>query len=214
MKTRLVFAATIIVMVLPAQMLWGQAPSSQAPAQQSGQAASQSGAAPAAQGAAPQVKVGSVSASKANSPTPGSTAKNKTKKTSIGKGKTTATASEPSSFWTEEIDMDGDGKPEETDMMYDASRGIMYMAYDGSFTCQNGEPANGSILEAVYAKGNSAGRPAGSGWYTVSVDEGRCGAKSAAEYGCKFDASQNPTECGLATLNEKTGELDVAVAKE
>ena len=35
--------------------------------------------------------------------------------------------------------------------------------------------------------------------------------KAAAEYGCKFDAAGNPTECGAATINNTTGEIDVAV---
>jgi hypothetical protein len=217
MKRGFVLAATLVVLVLASQALWAQAQPSQPSTPQAGQSASQSGAAPAAQSgqaSAPQVKVGSTSAAKAQSPVPGSTAQNKSQKTSIGKGKTMAMTSQPSSFWTEEVDMDGDGKPEETDMLYDASRGVMYMAYDGTFTCKNGASANGSILQAVYAKGNSAGKPVGSGWYTVSLDEGKCGAQSAAEYGCKFDASQRPTECGVATLDEKTGELDVAVAKD
>jgi hypothetical protein len=161
----------------------------------------------------PQVKVGPALTSKANSPTPAPTAQNKTQKTSIGKGKTTVKASQPSSFWTEEVDVNADGKAETTDFLYDAQRGIVYAAWDGSFTCQNGQTANGSILEGVYAKGNKAGKPVGSGWYTVGLDEGKCGAKAAAEYGCKFDASGNPTECGVATLNDATGEIDVAVVQ-
>jgi hypothetical protein len=46
---------------------------------------------------------------KASAPSPGATAKNTTEKTSIGKGATSVKASQPSSFWTEELDVRGDG---------------------------------------------------------------------------------------------------------
>jgi hypothetical protein len=203
MKKTEVFIPTILAFGLTAGLVWGQSQSTPPSTQSS---------APGAQSSAPQVKVGSAAAAKAATPAPSASATNKSSKTSIGKGKTTVKTSQPSSFWVESIDINGDGKPEETDMLYDADRGVLYSAYEGEFTCQNGQTGTGSILEAVATKGNKAGKPVGSGWYLVDVDEGKCGAKAAAAYGCKFDASQNPTECGLATLNEATGELDIAVA--
>jgi hypothetical protein len=165
------------------------------------------------QQSAPQVKVAPALTNKANSPNPPSTAQNKSQKTSIGTGKATVTASQPSSFWVEQVDMDSDGRPEITQFLYDSQRGVLYSSWNGSFTCPNGQTATGDVLEAVNAKGNKAGKPVGSGWYAVGVDAGKCGAKETAEYGCKFDASGNPTECGIATMNDTTGEIDVAVAK-
>ena len=66
---------------------------------------------------------------------------------------------------------------------------------------------------ALYAKGNKANKPVGSGWYLVSLNAGQCSAKKAGTFGCKFDANGNPTECGAATVNNATGEIDVIVAK-
>jgi hypothetical protein len=68
-------------------------------------------------------------------------------------------------------------------------------------------------LMAIYAAGNKAGRPVGSGWYVVGLNAGQCGMAKAGTFGCKFEASGNHTECGAAVVNEKTGELDVVVAK-
>jgi hypothetical protein len=47
----------------------------------------------------------------------------------------------------------------------------------------------------------------------VRLNAGQCGMAKAGTFGCKFEASGNYTECGAAVVNEKTGELDVVVAK-
>jgi hypothetical protein len=132
-----------------------------------------------AQQNAPKVKVGSSLGAKANSPAPPPTAKNKTQKTSIGKGKTAVKVSQPSSFWVEELDVDDDGTAETSDFLYDAQRGVLYTYREDDFTCPNGKPESGSILEALYAKGNSAGKPVGSGWYVVGLNAGQCAAKQS-----------------------------------
>ena len=160
---------------------------------------------------APKVTVGSALKAKANSPAPPTTAKNANQRTSIGKGKTAVKASSPSSFWTEEIDIDDDGAVEASDFLYDAQRGILYTYREDDFACQNGKPESGSILAAVYAKGNQAGKPVGSGWYVVGVNAGQCAYQQAGTFGCKFDMNGNPTECGAATINYATAEVDVAV---
>jgi hypothetical protein len=66
---------------------------------------------------------------------------------------------------------------------------------------------------ALYAKGNKANKPVGSGWYLVNLNAGQCAAKKSGTFGCKFDANGNPTECGAARVNNATGEIDVVVAK-
>jgi hypothetical protein len=165
------------------------------------------------QQAAPKVKVGSQLTAKVNAPSPGATATNTTQKTNIGKGKTTVTASEPSSFWTEELDVDDDGTVETSNYLYDAQRGILYTYREDNFSCANGSPESGGILMALYAKGNRANKPVGSGWYLVNLNAGQCAAKKAGAFGCKFDASGNPTECGAGTVNEATGEINLVVAK-
>jgi hypothetical protein len=159
----------------------------------------------------PKVKVGTAVSAKANSPTPAATAKNQSQKTTIGKEKLAVKASQPSSFWTEEIDLEDDGSVESTDFLYDANRGVLYTYREDDFTCSDGQPGRAKMIQAVYTAGNKAGKPVGSGWYAVRLNEGKCGAKKAGEYGCRFDASGNPTECGAATVNYATGEVDVAV---
>jgi hypothetical protein len=166
-----------------------------------------------AQQNAPKVKVGSALGAKANSPAPPPTAKNKTKKTSIGNGKTAVRVSQPSSFWVEELDVDDDGTAETSDFLYDAQRGVLYTYRQDDFSCPNGKPENGSILEALYAKGNSAGKPVGSGWYVVGLNAGQCAAKESGAFGCKFDASGDPTDCGAAAINNATGEVDLVAVQ-
>jgi len=166
-----------------------------------------------AQQTAPKVKVGTQLTSKANAPAPSAAATNTSQKTSIGKGKTTVTASQPSSFWTEELDVDDDGTVETSNYLYDAQRGILYTYREDDFSCPNGNPESGSILMALYAKGNTANKPVGSGWYLVNLNAGQCAAKKAGTFGCKFDANGNPTECGAGTVNEATGEVNLVVAK-
>lgn len=162
---------------------------------------------------APKVKVGSQLSAKANTPAPGPAAKNASQKTAIGKGATTARVAQPSSFWTEDIDVDDDGTVETSDYLYDAQRGILYTYREDDFSCANGKPESGSILMALYAKGNQADKPVGSGWYLVNLNAGQCAAKKSGTFGCKFDANGNPTECGAARVNNATGTIDVVTAK-
>lgn len=167
----------------------------------------------APQGSAPTVKVGPALTAKAATPQPGPTAKNQSQKSSIGKGAATVKASAPSSFWTEEVDVDADGVVETNDFLFDAGRDVLYTYREDDFTCKNGNSETGSILEAVYAKGNKAGKPVGSGWYLVSLNAGQCSSQKAGTFGCKFDANGNATECGAATVNGKTGEIDIVLVK-
>jgi hypothetical protein len=162
---------------------------------------------------APTVKVGSQLSAKASTPAPGAAAKQTGQKTSIGKGGTTASVAQPSSFWTEDLDVDDDGTVETSDYLYDAQKGILYTYREDDFTCPNGNPESGNILMALYAKGNPSNKPVGSGWYLVNVNAGQCAAKRSGTFGCKFDANGNPTECGAAKVNNATGTIDVAVAK-
>lgn len=165
------------------------------------------------QPAAPKVKVGANLKAKAKVPAPPETAKQKSQQSSIGKGSLTASTAQPSSFWTEEVDVDDDGVAETSDFLYDAQNGILYTYREDDFACANGGTANGGILEALYADGNKGGKPVGSGWYAVNLNASQCGAKNAGVYGCKFDADGNPTTCGVATINNQTGDIDVVVAQ-
>jgi hypothetical protein len=165
-------------------------------------------------GTAPKVKVGPAVAAKANAPAPGATANNQSQKSSIGKGTTSVKSSTPASFWTEQVDIDDDGTVEDNQFLWDAQRGVLYTYREDDFSCTNGKPETGKILMAIYAKGNKAGMPVGSGWYVVGLNAGQCGVAKEGTFGCKFDASGNYTACGAAVVNNKTGELDVAVVQK
>ncbi|HEY6386328.1 MAG TPA: hypothetical protein VIX91_11660 [Candidatus Acidoferrum sp.] len=67
------------------------------------------------------------------------------------------------------MDIHDDGSAETTKFLYDAQRGIVYPYGEDDFTCANGKPERAGILEAVYAAGNKAGNPVGSG-YSISDD--------------------------------------------
>jgi hypothetical protein len=165
-------------------------------------------------GTAPKVKIGPAVAAKANSPAPSATAKNQSQRSNIGQSATSVKSSTPASFWTDQVDIDDDGTVEDNQFLWDAQRGVLYTYREDDFSCANGKPETGKILMAIYAKGNHAGKPVGSGWYVVGLNAGQCGVAKEGAFGCKFDASGNYTACGAAVVNNKTGELDVVVAKQ
>src|SRR5215467_3310207 len=137
---------------------------------------------------------------KAMHPAPSTNAQGKTQSTSVGKGKLTVKTAQPVDFWQEQVAYSG-GNMVTTDFLYDPNVGVLYGYREDDFKCANGQPAQGGILEALYTQSNHANKPPGSGWYAVELDAGKCAAKESGIYGCKFDASGNPTECGAAALN-------------
>jgi hypothetical protein len=163
--------------------------------------------------ATPTVNVGPAVAAKAANPTPGRAAKNQGQKTGIGTGATSVKASAPSAYWTELVDIDGDGVEEDNQFLFDKQRGILYTYRQGNYQCANGTPQSGNVLMGIYTQGNTAGRPQGSGWYVVAVNAGQCGEKKPGLFGCWFDANGKPTTCGTAKVKEESGEIEVAVKK-
>ena len=161
----------------------------------------------------PTVNVGPVAAVKAANPTPSPAAKNQSQKTAIGAGPASVKASGPSAYWTDLVDIDGDGVEEDTQFLFDKQRGILYTYKLDNYQCANGTSQNGNVLMGLYTQGNNAGRPSGSGWFVVSVQAGQCGEKKAGLFGCRFDASGKPTTCGTAKVKEDSGELEVTVKK-
>ena len=65
---------------------------------------------------------------------------------------------------------------------------------------------------ATFAKGNKAGKPAGSGWWMATSDQGLCKIPTEQAYGCKFDATGKNTACGMATLDDQTHEMTIIQA--
>jgi hypothetical protein len=161
----------------------------------------------------PTVNVGPEAAARAANPTPSAVAKNQSQKTGIGIGAASVKASGPSSYWTDLVDLDGDGVEEDTQFLFDKHRGILYTYKQDSYQCANGASQTGNVLMGIYTLGNTAGLPSGSGWYVVAVTAGQCGEKRAGLFGCRFNASGKPTTCGKAKVKEQSGEIEVAVKK-
>jgi hypothetical protein len=157
-------------------------------------------------------QVTTVVTEKAMNPMPGQNAKQQSKQSTIGKGKAMVKTSKNNSFWVEEIDMDGSGKPAEAQMLWDDTDKVLYMYADKSFNCADGSSGNGDFLIATYGQGNSAKKPAGSGWWVAGLDQGECKASTEEAYGCKFDGKAQNTTCGVAKLNEKTNDLTIIEA--
>lgn len=149
---------------------------------------------------------------KAMNPAPASNATQQSRKSSIGKGKTTVNTSKDNSFWVEQVDLDGTGHPMDTQMLWDDTDKVLYAAASKTFQCKDGSSANGDLLMATYAKGNKAGKPAGSGWWMASSDQGLCKMPTQQAYGCKFDATGKNTACGMATLDDQTHEMTIVEA--
>jgi hypothetical protein len=161
----------------------------------------------------PTVNVGPVAAAKAANPTPSAAAKNQGQKTAIGVGPASVKASGPSAYWTDLVDIDGDGVEEDTQFLYDKQRGILYTYKQDNYQCADGTSQNGDVLMGIYTQGNTAGNPSGSGWFVVAVKAGQCGEKKAGLFGCRFNASGKPTTCGTAKVREESGEVEVMVKK-
>ena len=161
----------------------------------------------------PTMNVGPVAAAKAANPTPSVAAKNQGQKTAIGVGPASVKASGPSAYWTDLVDIDGDGVEEDTQFLYDKQRGILYTYKQDNYQCADGTSQNGDVLMGIYTQGNTAGNPSGSGWFVVAVKAGQCGEKKAGLFGCRFNASGKPTTCGTAKVREESGEVEVIVKK-
>jgi len=165
----------------------------------------------AQQGSTPAVQPNMIPPSKANNPAPSPSAQSKTQKSSVGKGSLTVTTAKPVSFWQEQA---SNGTATViTDLLYDPNVGVLYGYWEDDYTCSNGQTGHGGILEALNTSSNTAGKPVGSGWWAVDLSDGKCGAKENGLYGCKFDANGDATACGAATINNKTGEIDVVAVQ-
>jgi hypothetical protein len=162
----------------------------------------------------PTVNVGPAVAAKAANPTPSPAAKNQGQKTTLGTSAVSVTASEPSKYWSDMVDIDADGKEEDNQFLFDKKRGILYTYREDNYQCADGTQENGDVLMGIYAKGNPVGQPVGSGWFVVSVKAGQCGEKKAGLYGCRFNASGKPTTCGTAKVKEESGDIDLTLKKQ
>lgn len=163
-----------------------------------------------AQGSSTGVKVNPSQVQKkaATAPPPGAA-----KTSSVGQNMSMATPPNSDS-WVEQIDVDGNGTAEQTNVVWDGTDKVLMSDSSGTFTCQNGTTGDGELLVAVNAAGNKWGRPVGSGFWVASMDKGQCGLPQNALWGCKFDASGNPTTCGVATMDQQNKDIVIVTAQQ
>src|SRR5262245_9996960 len=111
------------------------------------------------------------------------------------------------STWVELLDIDGDGGDEEAHLVWDDEDKVLYAFATGNFTCRNGDAAMADLLVAAYGANNWRNRPAGSGFWVADLDQGKCGAKTASLWGCKFDGAGSPTACGMVSIDARNDDL-------
>jgi hypothetical protein len=135
-----------------------------------------------------------------------------TKTSSVGQNVHVTTPGDSDS-WAEQLDVDGNGTAEQTNLVWDGKDKVLFSNSTGTFTCKNGATGTGELTIAVNGTGNKWGRPAGSGFWLASMDKGACGVHADALWGCKFDATGTATTCGVATLDQQNDDLIIATAQ-
>ena len=153
--------------------------------------------------------------SRASNPAPPADAE---QKTSIGSDSTTiGTGNSPTdtdSYWVETIDVDGNGDIETASLVWDDEDKVLFLYYQDDFTCIDGSSGSGTILMGMNGTDNPRKKPAGSGFYIVSLDPNECGATETALWGCKFDADGNETACGIAVLDADNDDIVIVTVSE
>lgn len=151
----------------------------------------------------------------AENPAPPPTA---SKRTSIGSGTAAVNTSnapgDTDSFWVAEIDVDGDGDVEETQLLWDDEDRVLFAYAESAVPCDQGGTALAAILIGANGRDNPRGRPAGSGFYAVYLDATECGAQNAGLFGCRFDAQGNETQCGAIIVNAASDDITFVSASE
>ncbi len=162
----------------------------------------------------PNIKVTPAVQKRAEAAKPGPKATKKATADTFGNGRASITVKgHPGgvhhSFWTEELDVDGSGNPVQVDDAWDNRHKVLYVSKDRTFTCGNGQTADGSTLMVVYGKGNTLHKPTGSGWWVTDLDRGKCAVEQDGIYGCRFDANGNNSDCGMATVHSDEDDVEI-----
>jgi hypothetical protein len=146
----------------------------------------------------------------ANNPSPPATAQ---RKSSIGQGSLTIhtanSANDTDSFWVQQLDINGDGTLEWVSVLWDDEDKALFLYGEEDFPCRNGGMGMGAILIGLNGPNNPRGRPVGSGFYAVLLDESECGARTAGIWGCRFDANGNASACGWAVIDATNDDVTV-----
>jgi hypothetical protein len=145
---------------------------------------------------------------KAGAPPAGGT----TKTSSIGQNVKMTTPADSVS-WAEQIDVDGNGTAEQTNLVWDGADKVLLSSSTGTFTCTSGATGTGELLVAVNGQGNKWGRSVGSGFWVASMDKGQCGIPAGSMWGCRFNARGTATGCGAATIDQKNNDVIIVAAQ-
>jgi hypothetical protein len=161
----------------------------------------------------PAVKPAAVS-KRAATPPPASATKAKSVGKVTAKTSTANTPADDDIFGLEQLDIDGDGNVDDSNLVWDDEDKVLFAYSDGTFTCKNGATGTGELLVATNGADNPRKRPAGSGFWVAAVDKGECGAQAAALWGCRFDATGTETACGIVTVDEKNDDIVIVTAQK
>ena len=118
------------------------------------------------------------------------------------------------SSWVAQIDVDGDSTAAEATFVWDDENKVLFIAVEDDEVCANGGTALANTLTALFATGNVAGVPVGSGWTATYLDATECGAAEPVLWGERFDATGTVTAAGVATIDPTTGDLVITVATD
>lgn len=134
--------------------------------------------------------------------------------TSIGRGSLTMhTANSPDDqdrAWIEQIDIDGDGVAENTEMLWDDEDRVLYAYAQTDVDCEAGGIAVVNVLIGIDAEGNPRHREPGSGMYAAEFEQSECGASDAGLYGCTFSAAGAVTRWIVVRLDEENDSIMTA----
>ena len=109
----------------------------------------------------------------------------------------------------------GDGDVEAAALLWDdEDKVLLIYAENDSLVCADGAPATADLLIAINGEGNARNRPAGSGFYVVSLDATECKVGVAGAYGCRFGATGNPIACGVVEVDDKNDDIIIATASK
>lgn len=126
----------------------------------------------------------------------------------------TAQAGDPGdSSWVAQVDVDGDSTAAQATFVWDDEDKILYIATEDDEVCASGGVAMANTLSALFAAGNVAAQPVGSGWTATYLDATECGASAPVLWGERFDSTGTVYAAGVATI-DANGDLVIAVATD
>jgi hypothetical protein len=124
--------------------------------------------------------------------------------------KTANTVADKDPIWVESLDIDGDGKAEQTTLLWDEEDKVLFAYADADVLCSDGSKASVTMLVGVNGPRNSHGRPEGSGFYVVWFDANEGGAAMAGLYGARFNGAGKVTGSGAATIVDASDDIRFA----